>query len=152
MDLLPPPRGMAENEILQIALHQCMEWCGSEKKKGNTLGDAYLQVDFRDADGLEHLAWAMYNRVFMPGNKPALSGHYNWDCVVAGTLICLIFWGQTDKEHCGPVTIASFKMKWATEPAQHQGLPQYRERRAHATSVAPAWKSPTVQLKVTVPP
>ena len=67
--------------------------CGSEKKKGNTLGDAYPWVDLRDVDGLEHLAWAMYNGVFMPGNKPALSGHYGWDCVVAGTLIHLIFLG-----------------------------------------------------------
>ena len=88
----------------------------------------------------------------MPSNKPALSGHHDWDHVVAGTLICLIFWGQTDKEHCGPANIASFNTRWATELAQQQGLPQYKERRAHTTSAAPARKSPTMQLKVTVPP
>ena len=38
------------------------------------------------------------------------------------------------------------------ELVQQQGLPQYKERRAHATLVAPAWKSPTMQLKVTIPP
>ena len=81
------------------------------------LGDAYPQVDIQDADGLEHLAWAMYDGLFVSGNKPALSSHYDWDCVVAGTLICLIFWGQTDKEHCGPATIASFNARWATELA-----------------------------------
>ena len=46
----------------------------------------------------------MYDGVFMPGNKPALFSHYDWDCVVARTLIHLIFWEQTDKEHCGPTT------------------------------------------------
>ena len=33
-------------EILQIVSCRCMEWHGSEKKKGNMLGDAYPQVDF----------------------------------------------------------------------------------------------------------
>ena len=94
----------------------------------------------------------MYNGVFVPGDKPALSGHYNWDCVVVGTLIHLIFQGQTDKEHCGPMTIASFNVKQAIELAQQQELPQYRERRVFATLVVPAWKSPTVQSKVTIPP
>ena len=87
------------------------------------LGDAYPRVDSGDAGGLECLAWAMYNGVFMPGNKLALSGHYDWDCVVVGTLICLIFWGQTDKEHCGPATVASFNAKQATELVQQQGFP-----------------------------
>ena len=88
----------------------------------------------------------------MLGNKPALSGHYNWDCMVVGTLTHLIFKGQTDKENCGPMTIASFNVKQAIELAKQEGLPQYRERRAHTTLVVPARKSPTVQLKVTVPP
>ena len=46
-----------------------------------------------DADSLECLAWAMYDGVFMPGNKLALSGYYDWDHVVAGTLIRLDFSG-----------------------------------------------------------
>ena len=107
--------------------------------------------DFRDASSLECLAWAMYDGVFVPSNKPALSGHYDWDCVVAGTLICLIFWEQTDKEHCGPAIIASFNVKLEMELVQQQGLPQYRESSTHTASAVPAWKSPTVQLKVTVP-
>ena len=139
-------------EILQIMLHQCTEQHGSKKEKDNTLGDAYLQVDLQDANSFEHLAWAVYDGVFMPGNKLALSGHHDWDCVVAGTLIHLIFWGQTDKEHCGPATIASFNEKWAMELVQQQGLPQYKERRAHTASAVPAQKSPTMQSKVTVPP
>ena len=117
-------------------------------KKGNILGDAHPWVDLRDANSLKHLTWAAYNRVFVPGDKPALSGHYNWDCVVAGTLIHLIFQGQTNKEHCGPMTIAFFNVKQATK----WELTQYKERRAHATLVAPAWKSPTMQSKVTIPP
>ena len=109
-------------------------------------------MDFQDIHGLECLAWAMYDRLFVPGNKLALSGHYNWDHVLVGTLIHLIFWGQTDKKHCGLMTVASFNVKWATELAQQQGLLQYRERRAHATLAVHAQKSPTVQSKVTVPP
>ena len=50
-----------------------MEQRGSEKKKENMLGDKYPWVDFPDADGLKHLAWAVYDGVFMPGNKPALA-------------------------------------------------------------------------------
>ena len=38
------------------------------------------------------------------------------------------------------------------ELAQQQGLLQYNEKRAHTASAVPAWKSPTVQSKVTVPP
>ena len=37
---------MMAYDILQIASCRCMEWCRSEKKKGNMLGDAYPQVDF----------------------------------------------------------------------------------------------------------
>ena len=59
----------------------------------------------------------------MRGNKLALSGHYDWNHAVAGTLIHLIFQGQTDKEHCVPMTIASFNAKWATELVQQLGLP-----------------------------
>ena len=109
-------------------------------------------MDLQDADCLKHLAWAVYDGVFMPGNKLALSGHHDWDRVIAGTLICLISWGQTDKEHCGPATIASFNAKWATELGQQQGLPQYKERWACTASTVPAWKSPTMQLMVTVLP
>ena len=74
-------------EILQIVSCGCMDWCGSEKQKDNTLGDAYPWVDFWDIHSLEHLAWAIHNGVFMPGNKPALSGYYNYDRVLVGTLV-----------------------------------------------------------------
>ena len=113
---------MVAYKILQIASRPCTEWHRSEKKKGNMLGDAYPWVDLQDADGLKHLAWAVHDGVFMPSNKLAVSGHYDWDCMVAGTLICLIFQGQTDKDDCGPMTIASFNVKWATELVQQQGL------------------------------
>ena len=94
-------QSMVAYEILQIVSHQCMEWHGSEKKKENMLGDAYPWVDFQDADGLECLAWAVYDRVFVPGNKPALSGYYDWDHVVAGTLICLISGGGLTRSTVG---------------------------------------------------
>ena len=87
-------------EILQIVSCHCTEWCGSEKQKENMLGDAYPCVDFRDKHGLECLAWAIYDHVFIPGNKPALSGYHEWDCIIVGTLIHLIYQGQVDEDHC----------------------------------------------------
>ena len=37
---------MVAHEIRQIGSCRCTEWHGSEKKKSNALGDAYLWVDF----------------------------------------------------------------------------------------------------------
>ena len=74
-------------------------------------------MDFQDVNSLKRVAWTVYDGVFMPSNKPALSGYYDWDCVVAGTLTHLIFQGQTDEEHCRPGTVASLNAKWAMELA-----------------------------------
>ena len=104
---------MVTYEILKIALLHCMEWCSSEKKKCNTLGDAYPKVNLSDVNGLEHLAWTIYDEVNMPGDQPALTGYNDWDCIAMGTLLHLIFCRQTDKEHFKPTTIASFNVKWA---------------------------------------
>ena len=88
----------------------------------------------------------------MLGNRQALFGYYDWDCVLVGTLVHLIFQGQTDEEHCGPKTIASLNAKWATELVLEQGLPCYKDRKVLATSAVSARKTPTVKSKVTVSP
>ena len=49
-------------EILTVVSLCCTEQCGSQKEC-NTLGAAYPRVNLSDVDGLEHLAWAVYNGV-----------------------------------------------------------------------------------------
>ena len=110
-------RGVGENdmdrqcvvayEILKVASLYCMEWCGSQKKECNTLGAAYPRVNLSDMEGLEHLAWTVYDGVYMPGNPPDLTGHHDWEHIIVGTTLCLIFHGRTNDEHCKPLTVAS---------------------------------------------
>ena len=128
-------------EILHIAQCHCTEWCGGEKAKGQTLGDAYPHIDFWDVAKLEWLAWAVYNRVFIPGKGVR-------DVRIPGLgLHCGRFphppdlSGETVWDHCGPATIAGANAQKATELAKEQGLPCYKERRvciasleAHAAS------------------
>ena len=100
-------------EILNIVLLHCMEWCSSQKKECNSLGAAYPRVNLSDVDGLEHLAWAVYNGVYVPGDLPGLTGHHYWDCIISGTTLCLIYHGRTHEEHCKPLTIASLNAEQA---------------------------------------
>ena len=81
-------RGVGENdtdrqcvvvyEILKVVSLCCMERHGSKKEESNTLGAAYPKVNLSDVDGLEHLAWAVYDGVYVPGNLPDLTGCH-WD-------------------------------------------------------------------------
>ena len=109
-------------EILALVSLHYMEWCGSAKMCCNTLNDAYPLVDLTDVDDLEHLAWAMYNGVFIPGDPPKLTSHHKWSCIITGMTLCLIYCGKTMEEHCSPCTVASFNSKWAMRLIQQQGL------------------------------
>ena len=139
-------------EILTIASLHCTEWHGSPKKPCNTLGDAYPRVVLSDVNGLECLAWAVYDGVFVPGDPPVLTGHHDWSCIIAGTTLCLIFCRKTPSEHCEPCTVASFNAKQATRLMQQQGLLRPKRIRPHATSATEAWRAPMVQSVVNVPP
>ena len=139
-------------EILTIALFCCTEWHGSPKKPCNTLGDAYPRVILSDVNSLECLAWAVYNGVFVPGDPPALTGHHDWSCIIAGTTLCLIFHGKTPSKHCEPCTVTSFNAKQATRLTQQQGLPQPKRTKPHATSATEAQRASTVQSVVNVSP
>ena len=79
---------------------------------------AYPRVDLNDVDSLEHLAWAVYDGVFLPGNPPALTGHHNWQWIIAGTMLRLIYWGATVGAHCPPCTVALHN---AEQAAKQQG-------------------------------
>ena len=83
-------------KILAIVSLCCMEQHGSAKKCQNTLRDAYPLVNLNDKNGLEHLAWTVYNGIFIPGNPPMLTGHQDWSCIIAGMTLCLIYRGKTE--------------------------------------------------------
>ena len=82
-------------EILAFASVHCTEWRSSTKKCCHTLGDAYPLVNLGDVDGLECLAWAIYDGVFVPGKPPRLTGHHDWAHIITRTTLCLIFHGKT---------------------------------------------------------
>ena len=129
---------------------RCMEQCGSQKKC-KMLGADYPRVNLSSVDGLEHLTWALYDGVYMPGNPPSLTGHHDWESIIVGTTIHLIYHGRTNDEHCKPSTLASLNAEQATKVTQQQGLLQPVKRRPQATPVVAAW-TPTIQLVVNVPP
>ena len=139
-------------EILTVALLYCIEWHGNPKKACNTLGNAYPRVNLNDVNGLECLAWAIYDGVYVPCDLPVLKGHHNWEHIITGTTLCLIFCGATNNEHCEPSMVASLNVKQATKLAQQQGLLWPKQRRSQATSATEAWRTPTVQLVVNVLP
>ena len=87
-------------EILTFALLCCMEWHGKPKKHHKMHGEAYLRVDLNDVDGLECLAWAVYDGVFLPGKPPTLTGHHDWGWIIAETMLRLIYWEATVGAHC----------------------------------------------------
>ena len=93
-------------EILHIAQHHCTEWRRGGKAKGQTSGDAFPHINFQDVAWLERLASAIYDRVFIPGRAPDMSGYQDWDCIVVGTLVSLIYQGKMVWDHGGPTTIA----------------------------------------------
>ena len=78
-------------EIITVAWLHCMEQGSSPKMPCNTLGDAYPRVVLSNVNGLECLALAMYDGMFVPGDPPALTGHHDWSHIIAGTTLCLIF-------------------------------------------------------------
>ena len=69
----------------------------------------------------------MYDEVFVLGQMPDLSGYQGWDRIAAGTLVPLIYQGETNRKHCGPTTIATCNAKKATELTKEQGLPCYKD-------------------------
>ena len=69
-------------EILSLASLHCTEQCGKPKEYHKMHGEAYLRVDLNDVHGLECLAWAVYDRVFLPGNPPVLTGHHDWQWII----------------------------------------------------------------------
>ena len=90
-------------EILTVVSLCCMEWYSSPKKPCNTLGDIYPRVVLSNVNGLECLALAMYDSMFVPGNPLGhhdcwLTGHHDWSHIIAGTTLHLIFHRKNPKQ------------------------------------------------------
>ena len=137
-------------EILKVA-SLCYTSGMVAKRRSVTLGAAYPRVNLSDMDFLEHLAWAVYDGVYMSGNPPDLTGHHDWEHIIAGTTLHLIYHGRTNDEHCKPSTIASLNTEQTMKLMQQWGLLLHGKRRTQATPVAVAW-TPTIQSVVNVPP
>ena len=138
-------------KILTVVLPHCMERHSSQKEC-NTLGATYPRVNLSDVNGLEHLVWAVYDRVYVPGYPPALTGYHDWEHFIAGTTLHLIFCWKTNSDHCKPSAIASLNAEQTTKLGQQQGLLQPGKRRCRATPAAVAQRIPTIQSVVNVLP
>ena len=94
-----------------------MEQWGKPKKCHNTCGKAAVRVDLNDMDGLEHLAWAIYDGVFLPGDLRMLTGYHNWQQIIARTMLHLIYRGTTADEHRPPCTVMLLNAEQARKEA-----------------------------------
>ena len=133
-------------KILALVSLHCTEQHGSDKKHCNTLSGAYPLVDLSDVDGLEHLAWAVYDCLFIPGNSPRLTSHHDWLHIITGMTLCLIYHGKTAGEHCPPCTVVSFNAKHATRLMQQQGLQWPDKKKPPATLTTEVLKTPRCQI------
>ena len=112
-------------EILCLASFHCTEHHGRPKTCHKMHSEAYPRVDLNDVDGLEHLALVVYDGIFLPGNPPVLMGHHDWQWIIAGTMLRLIYQGATVGVHCPSCTIASHI---AEQAAKWQGTSWHTKR------------------------
>ena len=137
-------------EILTFASLCCTEQSSKPKKHHKTHGEAYLRVHLNDVDGLECFALAVYNGVFLPGNPPVLTGHPDWEWIIVGTMLRLIYQGATVGAHCPPCTVTSHNTEQAAKP---QGtLQRTRRFKPWITRSSPVLRTPTTKSVVNVPP
>ena len=135
-------RGVVAYEILSFASVCCTEQQGKPKKCCNTHGKAAVRVDLNDPDGLEHLAWVIYDGVFLPGDPPMLTGYHDWQWIIAGNMLRLIYRGPTADEHCPPCTVASLNAERAMKEATQQQGPTRHPKK---------FCTPTIRSIVNVP-
>ena len=126
-----------------------MEWHSKPKKCHKTCSEAYPRVDLNDVDGLEHLG-AVYDGVFLPGNPPALTGHHDWQQIIVGTTLRLIYQGATVGVHCPPCTATSHNAEQATK--QQGTLWCTRRFKPWTVWSSFALRTPTIKSVVSVPP
>ena len=94
----------------------CTNRCSKPKKWHKTCSDAYPRVDLNDMDGLEHLARAVCDGVFLPGNPPTLTGYHDWQQIIVGTMLTHLS-GKNTRGALSPCTFVSHNTKWASEEA-----------------------------------
>ena len=134
-----------------------MEWHdGKPKPECDTFGPAMPHINLGDVRKLERLAWAVYDGMYVPGSRPALSGPCNWVCIL-NKKMTHIFHGRTLWEHYPPSTIGgantataarlkggpSSEAVWEKEPA--------KETPSTVAPAFPASKTPTLWSIVNVP-
>ena len=68
-------------------------------------------------DGLEHLSWAVYDGVFLPGNPPTLTGHHDWQWIIVGTTLKTHLSRETSRGALRPCTVVSHDTEQAAREA-----------------------------------
>ena len=106
------------------------------------------------ADSLEHLAWPVYDGVFLPRDPSMLTGYHDWQWIIAGTTLCLIYWGATAGAHCPLCTVTLLNAKQSAKEATWQQDPSQCTRRAkpQAMQSSPAPRTLAIRSIVNVPP
>ena len=94
-----------------------MEQWDKPKKHHNTCGKAAVRVDLNNVDGLECLTLAISDGVSLPGDMPTLTGYHNWQWIITGTMLHLIYQSTTADEHCCPCTVMSLNAEQAMKDA-----------------------------------
>ena len=143
-------------EMLSFVSHRCMEWQnGRLKPEHDTHGSPMPHVNLGNIGSLERLAWAIYDRIYVPGNEPTLSGLCDWTCVLNKTIMHTfhgrMLWSTAPKHcwrlqcghHCPPERGPSSKAVQERELAE--------ETQASWAPASPASKTRTLWSVMNVP-
>ena len=96
---------MLAYEILCISVNCCTNQWNRIEKTG--MPDTLVLLNVNDIRHLEHLAWVVYDGVFLVGPQPEVLGDCSWCTVLAG-LHQHIYRGHNDVAHCPPQTLGSW--------------------------------------------
>ena len=82
-----------------------------------------------------------------------LTGHHDWQQIIVGTMLQLIYWGATAGVHCPPCTVTSHNAEQATKEAASQQGTLWCTRRfmPQTTQSSPVPRTPAVISVVNVP-
>ena len=98
------------------------------------------------------MAWStlpgLSDGVFLPGNPPALTGHHDWERIIVGTTLRLIYRGATVGVHYPHAVI----LHNAEQAAKWQGTSRCTRRfKPQTTQSSPVLRTPTIKSVVNVP-
>ena len=72
-------------------------------------------MDLNEVNSLKHFVCTIYDGVFLSRDLPTLTGYHDWQQIIAGTMLHLIYWGTTADEHCPLCTVVLLNAEQATK-------------------------------------